>query len=90
MYFRTKFQISSIILTSFRQGSDFTTPPTTPKQTTKKPTLIRVKSLTNKQWTPHGWNIIKAFKSELQKGEHMKKKLPQNNLTKNEIEALKA
>ena len=34
-------------------------------------------------------DTIEAFKNELQKEYHIKKKLPQNNLTKNEIEALK-
>ena len=38
--FKSKFQVSSIILTSFRQGSNFTP---TKKRTTKKLTLIRLK-----------------------------------------------
>ena len=41
VYFRTKFQVSNIILTSFRQRDNFTLSPT-PKQTPKKPTLISV------------------------------------------------
>ena len=49
VYLRSKFQVSSIILTSFRQmgGGNFTpNPPThtpTLKRTPKKPTQIRVK-----------------------------------------------
>ena len=41
VYLCTKFQVSSITLTSFRQGDNF--PPTTSKRTPKKPTQIRVK-----------------------------------------------
>ena len=45
VYLRTKFQVSSIIVTSFRQGwgrvgGNFTLFPTIPKGTSKKPTLI--------------------------------------------------
>ena len=39
-YLHTKFQVSSIILTSFRRGSF--TPPPPPNETPKKPTQIRV------------------------------------------------
>ena len=42
VYLHTKFQVSSVILISFRQGGLFYPPPT-PKQNPKKPTLIRVK-----------------------------------------------
>ena len=58
VYLRTKFQVSSIVLTSFKWGRDggdnFTPPPPpthtlththTSKQTPKKPTQIRVKWL---------------------------------------------
>ena len=41
--FYIKFQVSSIILSRFRQGVILPTP--SPKQTPKKPTLIRVNSL---------------------------------------------
>ena len=41
VHLRANFQVSSIILTSFRQGGNFT-PPLTAKQTPKKPTQIRV------------------------------------------------
>ena len=42
VYLRAKFEVSSIILTSFRRDS-FTTPlPPTSKRTPKKPTQIRV------------------------------------------------
>ena len=41
VYLRTKFYVSSRILTSFRQ--DVVPPPTTLKQAPKKPTQIRVK-----------------------------------------------
>ena len=34
-------------------------------------------------------NTIEDFKNELQKEEHIKKKFSENNLTKNEVEALK-
>ena len=34
-------------------------------------------------------NTIEDFKNELQKEEHTKKKFSENNLTKNEVEALK-
>ena len=45
VYLRTKFQVSSIIVTSFRQGwgrvgGNFTLFPTIPKGTPKKPKLI--------------------------------------------------
>ena len=40
----TKFQVSSIILTSFSQGVVLTSLPNTTKQTPKKPTQIRVKN----------------------------------------------
>ena len=45
MYLRTKFEVSTIILTRFKQGgSNFTnTPSPTSKQTSKNPTQIRVK-----------------------------------------------
>ena len=43
VYFCTKFQVSSIIQTSFREGSVIL--PSTAKWTPKKPTLIRVKLL---------------------------------------------
>ena len=45
VYLRTKFQVSSIILTSFRRvmGMGVILPPTTPKQTPKKFTQTRVK-----------------------------------------------
>ena len=50
MYLRAKSEVSSIILTSFRQGrGSFTLPPhpLTSKRTPKKPTQIRVKELKN-------------------------------------------
>ena len=43
VYLCTKFQVSSIILTSFRQRANFTSLPHTAKRTPKKPTQIRVK-----------------------------------------------
>ena len=43
VYLSTKFQVSSIILTSFRQGGNFTPLPLTAKLTPKKPIQIRVK-----------------------------------------------
>ena len=52
VYLQAKFQVSSIILPSFRQGGgggNFTPPPVTSKQTTKKPTQIKVKALLNIQ-----------------------------------------
>ena len=53
VYLQAKFQVSSIILPSFRQGGggggNFTPPPFTSKQTTKKPTQIKVKALLNIQ-----------------------------------------
>ena len=42
VYLRAKCEVSSIILTSFRQGVTSHHPPTS-KQTPKKPTQIRVK-----------------------------------------------
>ena len=43
VYLRAKFDVSSIILTSFRQGSNITRPlPPTPKQIPKKHIQIRV------------------------------------------------
>ena len=44
LYLRAKFEVSSIILTSFRQGGwgNFTTCPPPTKRTPKKPTQIRV------------------------------------------------
>ena len=41
LYLRVKFQVSSIIVTSFRQGDNFTLH-STAKRTPKKPTKIRV------------------------------------------------
>ena len=54
VYLQAKFQVSSIILPSFRQGGgggggDVNTPPFTSKQTTQKPTQIKVKALLNIQ-----------------------------------------
>ena len=40
VYLRAKFDVSSIILTSFRQGGNFSPPPS--KRTPKKATQIRV------------------------------------------------
>ena len=50
VYLRAKFEVSSIILASFRQGGgdNFTSPPPTLKGTPKKPTQIRVKTLHDK------------------------------------------
>ena len=42
VYLRAEIEISSIILTSFRQGIIL---PPTPKRTPKKPTQIRVKKM---------------------------------------------
>ena len=42
VYLRTKSQMPSIILTSFRYGGNFTQPPPTSKRTPKKSTQIRV------------------------------------------------
>ena len=49
VYLCTKFQVSSIIITSFKQEGNFTPPHThhTSKQTPKKPTQIRVNSSNN-------------------------------------------
>ena len=41
MYLRTKFQVSTIIVTSFRQGGNFTLPPAS-KRTPKEPNQIRL------------------------------------------------
>ena len=50
VYLRAKFEVSSIILTSFRQGrwggGVILQPPTT-KRTPTKPTQIRVKKIAN-------------------------------------------
>ena len=43
VYLRAKFEVSSVILTSFRQGVTSHHPPPTSKQTPKNPTQIRVK-----------------------------------------------
>ena len=45
VYLRATFEVSSIVLRSFRQGvgANFTPPPPTSKRTPKKPTQIRVK-----------------------------------------------
>ena len=43
VYVRAKFEASNVILTGFRQGVIL--PPTTTKQTPKKPIQIRVKTL---------------------------------------------
>ena len=42
MYLRAKFEVSSIILTSFTQGGEVILLPSTSKRTPKKPTQIRV------------------------------------------------
>ena len=44
VYLRAKFEVSSIILTGFRQGGGNSPPPPTSKQTPNKLTHIRVKS----------------------------------------------
>ena len=46
VYVSAKFEVSSIILTRFKQGEggNFTPPPPTSKQTPKKPIQIRVES----------------------------------------------
>ena len=44
VYLHVKFEVFSIILTSFRQGEgEWPPPPLTSKQAPKKPTQIRVK-----------------------------------------------
>ena len=53
-----------------------------------------ITSSTNKQWTPKETHntvetFIEVFKNESLKEEPLKKKPPERNLTKNEIEALK-
>ena len=45
VYLRAKFEVSSIILTIFTQGGNFTPPTTTSKRTPEKPTEIRVKNV---------------------------------------------
>ena len=45
VYLRAKLEVSSIILTGFRHGGNFTPPPPTSKRTPKKPTQVRVKYL---------------------------------------------
>ena len=45
VYLSTKFQVSRIILTSFRQGVIYPPLPPTSEQTPKKPTQIRVNDL---------------------------------------------
>ena len=55
MYLRTKFHVSSIILTGFRQAGAVILPPPAPphptpvtaKRTPKKPSLINVKLIMN-------------------------------------------
>ena len=42
VYLRAKFEVSSIILTGFRQGAIPPHPPATSKRTPKKPNQIRV------------------------------------------------
>ena len=42
MYLRAKFEVSNIILTSFRQGGEVILLPSTSKRIPKKPTQIRV------------------------------------------------
>ena len=43
-YLRAKFEVSSVILTNFRQGGGYFTPspPPTSKRTPEKPTQIRL------------------------------------------------
>ena len=54
MYLRTKFQVSSIIQTSFRQRVILSHPPhPTAKGTPKKPIQIRVKDLLDKICVPN-------------------------------------
>ena len=57
VYLHAQFEVSSIILTGFRQGGN---PPPTSKRTPKKPTQIRVKrNLNNKieQIRPCKYNV---------------------------------
>ena len=49
MYLSTKFQVSDIIVASFRQGEGGVIHPLTSKWTPEKPTQIRVKFL---HWVP--------------------------------------
>ena len=58
----TKFQVSSIILTSFRQGVILPLSPTS-KQTSKKPTQIRVKSNDNLQAHAKVWDNFWQLKA---------------------------
>ena len=51
VYVRAKFEVSSIVLTSFRQwGEIYPPPPSTSKQTPKKPIHIKVKKWVIKAW----------------------------------------
>ena len=54
VYLSTKFQVSSIILTSFRQGRVNFTPPSS-KRTPKTPTQIRVNSRINTHFLSLGF-----------------------------------
>ena len=45
-YLRTKFQVSSITVTIFRLGGNFTPPPPPKRQTPENTIKIRVKKLT--------------------------------------------
>ena len=47
VYLRTKLQVSSIILTSFKHGGVILTSGPTAKRTFKKPNQIRVKRIPN-------------------------------------------
>ena len=59
LYLRNNFHVSSIILTSFKQGVILTPP--TAKRTPKKPTQIRVNELLFLQTTITVWHKNETF-----------------------------
>ena len=60
VYLRAKFEVSSIILTGFRQGVILLPPPTS-KRAPKKPTQIRVKVGDNVRISKYKKNFAKGY-----------------------------
>ena len=64
VYLRTKFQVSSIVLTSFRQDVILPLPPTS-EQTPQKPIQIRVKQFQQRSISDISLlSILQAFEAE--------------------------
>ena len=66
VYLSAKFEVSSIILTSFTQGEILAPPPLTSKRTPKKPTQITVNILIILKENVTSYNHFPAVADQLQ------------------------